>query len=247
MLKLDIRNAVVVSSKSAKFVPVPFEDISSLVNDLGLPEETAARLTLGACALTQWYIMPRALMQGPEDRATSRKRLRKIAKLSAALKVELAELGPLAAVMLTELGQDLPGEHDPNFSLMGYQRQLEQLSEAAGDALASLPARARGNQEDKVPEMVMRQLVRITEKATGEPVRPSKTKNSVYEPRLLGRGGKFITAWFKRVDRQTSQKTLYTQAEKAKKMLELPGVAEEDAKWLEICELALLSAVTPSR
>ena len=113
MIKLKVRNAVVVSSKSTKFVPVPFEDIASLVDDLGLPEETAARLISGTCALTQRYIMPTALMQGPEDRANSRKRLAKIAELSAALKVELAELGPLAAVTLTEAGQDPPGEHEP--------------------------------------------------------------------------------------------------------------------------------------
>lgn len=247
MIRLEVRNAVVVSPKTVEFAPVPFEDIATLVDELGLPEEAAARLSLSACALTQWYIMPKALMQSKEDRATSRKRLTKIAKLSAALKAELAALGPLAAVTLTEAGQDLPREHDQRISLVGLQRQLEQLSKAADATLETLPALDRGRREDKVAEMVMRQLVRITEKATGEPVLPSKSKNSIYEPRLLGRGGKFITAWFKRVDRQISPKTLYTQAEKARKKLEQPGVAEEDAKWLEVCELALLSPVTPTR
>ena len=247
MLKLDVRNAVVVSSKNAKPVAIPFEDIAALVDELGLPEEEAARLTTGAWALTQWYILPRALMQPPEDRASSRKRLAKIAELATDLKTELANLGPLAAVTLTETGQDLPGEHDPRFSLMGLQRQLDQLSKAAETTLEQLPALKRGRREDKVAEMVMRQLVRITEKAMGEPVRTSKTKNSTYEPHLLGRGGKFITAWFKRVDQQISPKTLYTQADKAAKMLEQPGIAEEDVKWLELCELTLLRAATPTR
>ena len=247
MLKLNVRNAVVVSSKSAIFVPIPFEDIAALVDELGLPEEAAARLKTGAWALTQWYILPKALMQGLEDRATSRKRLAEIAELSVALKAELADLGPLAAVTLTEVGQDLPGEQGPLFNLMGYQRQLDQLSKATETALERLRALKRGRREDKVTEMVMRQLVRITEKATGESIRTARYKGSVYDPQLLGRGGKFITAWFKCVDRQVSPKTLYTQADKAKKTLEQPGVAEEDAKWLESCELALLSAVTPSR
>lgn len=245
MIRLEVRNPVVVSSKTAELVPIPFEDIAALVDELKLSEEAAARLTLSACTLTQWYIMPRALFPGTE-RAASRERLGKIAEASAALKSELADLGALAAMTLTEAGKDLPGDNDPRFSLMGLQRQLAQLSQAASTALANLPAQNRGNREDPASEMVVRQLVRVTQKATGKPVHASRTKNSIYEPRLKEPGGEFITAWFKRVDPYVGPTALYRMVKKAQLRLRQPGVVDEDTKWLQICELALSGTVTHS-
>lgn len=162
MIKLEVRNAVVVSSKTTELVPIPFEDIAALVDELELPDEAAARLTLSACTLIQWYIMPKALFPGTE-RAISRERLTKIAEASGVLRSELAGLGALAAMTLTEAAQDLLGDNDPRFSLIGLQRQLAQLSHAAGRALNQLPAQNRGNRQDPASEIVVRQLVRVTQ------------------------------------------------------------------------------------
>jgi len=233
----------VAAAKRYSPFEIPPQDILALAQQIGLDEECTARLALGAYAMVGWHLMPKLLLATADDPVAGRERLARIAQFADLLNAELEGLGPIHAMLMTEVASEAAHGNDQPMSPMALKRELERQSQIALETRSRIGIRNPGAQTDSLSPITMRQLVRITELATGQPVRASKTRNSVYDPHLLGRGGAFIEAWFDRVDPTVGSTARRRLLVTAKRKLQEPGVAQEDAEWLRLCELALLSNV----
>jgi hypothetical protein len=114
------------------------------------------------------------------------------------------------------------------------QPALQNLAAAAGAVAKAWSGQGPGRPVDVFTPRIVRQLLRITEEATGRRVTIGKGKDSNENPRLTGAGGEFIRRCFEIVEPTLGDSSLVKHVREGRQQLKNPEVLQEDRNSLEM-------------
>ena len=193
--------------------------------------DAAIQLATDVALIAGFVQYPKLFDELAGGRTKNRERVERIASLAQELAEELDDLHifPMLAISLR-----LP----ENESLSSEALRTRQLGVAAAD-LAS--AYKKGRPPAVFRDLAVQHLVRLTEAATGRPIRAGKGPESIDPEALIGPGGEFITRWFAIIDPGTGRTALVRSVRRARKALKDPSVLENDRNTFNFAQYLVLS------